>query len=191
MCTCSHPTHQDILLLLICLFLLNAPICTASPMLRGVFVFVGPCHLHHCQETFTDLFLANRSVNLQSCINTKARTKVWRNVWCYLLNHEVIFVCIICGPQEQMVPCVLNMMFYLISLMPWFSPLRASCFAGSHLLSMPRTERSQATRSDTGKDPGGARQPRPPEAPSLTSSLMVMGSDPAALIASFGITLPT
>ena len=66
---------------------------------------------------------------------------------------------------------------WLFLFCPSLSLRRASCFGGSPHSKTPRMERSQATRSDTAKDHGGARQLRPPEAPSFTSSLMVMGAD--------------
>lgn len=76
--------------------------------------------------------------------------------------------------RKQMVPHALKIKVCVSSLV-----IRASCCGGSPRPLAARTERLPATRSATGKDPAGARQLRPPEAPSFSSSLMVICADTA------------
>lgn len=118
-------------------------------------------------------FLANITVNLQSYVGTKRLCQGAQEG--VMLPAHITRSPSQLQAQKQMVHHTLNVRLCFIPP----HPPRASCFGGSPRPWTARTGRSPATRSDTGKDPGGAKRARPLEALSFSSSSAVMGTESA------------
>lgn len=173
--SCLHPSP----LFYWCVyFFLNAPICTASLMPRGVFGLFcsGSAYLYHNQEEGRGRW---------DCVSGEHNGKPAELRWHQTPLPRCAGRCDASGSitrspsqlqaQKQMVHHTLNVRLCFISP----PPPRASCFGGSPHPWTARMGRSPATRSDTGKDPGGVKQARPLEALSFSSSSAVMGTDSA------------